>query len=121
MRKLLVILLFAFAGKVYAQNPSTPGMGSDNEFGPGLYWSHIPAICGVSGIVNEYLQEHKFILENMSVGRRGATEDGQPVYMVSYFINEDKTQTIAVITSPTGHESCMMYKSFDLQYPGSAT
>ena len=71
--------------------------------------------------VKLYLEENEFVLESFSVGRQGAKPDGQPVYMVSYFLNKELKQSIAVITSPSGHESCMMYKSFDLIYPGEDT
>ena len=41
--------------------------------------------------------------------------------MVSYYLNEKEKQSISVITSPSGHESCMLYKAFDLTTPGKAT
>ena len=47
--------------------------------------------------------------------------DGLPVYLVSYFINEKRTESMAVVTSPSGQESCMLFRSFELTYPGSET
>ena len=91
------------------------------EGDPRLYWSNVPVICGITDNVKLYLEENEFVLESFSVGRQGAKPDGQPVYMVSYFLNKELKQSIAVITSPSGHESCMMYKSFDLIYPGEDT
>ena len=91
------------------------------EGDPRLYWSNVPVICGITDNVKLYLEENEFVLESFSVGRQGAKQDGQPVYMVSYFLNKEKEQSIAVITSPSEHESCMMYKSFDLIYPGEDT
>tara|TARA_B100001057_G_scaffold46387_1_gene41356 strand:+ start:352 stop:711 length:360 start_codon:yes stop_codon:yes gene_type:complete len=84
----------------------------------GLEWSQLPVICGTSEAVNEYLVHNKFELQNLSVGKENASPGGQSVYMVSYFINEDKTQSMAVITAPSGVESCMLYRSFELMIPG---
>ena len=84
----------------------------------GLHWSQIPVICGTTEAVNEYLVHNEFKLESLSVGKENAREDGMNVYMVSYFINNDKTQTMAVITAPSTLESCMMFRSFELMFPG---
>ena len=87
----------------------------------GLEWAQLPVICGNTESINEYLIHNEFILESLAVGTENAREDGMNVYMVSYFINNDKTQTIAVITSPSALESCMMFRSFELVFPGIRT
>ena len=87
----------------------------------GLGWSNLPTICGSTLAVNEYLDHNGFILESISFGKTDGRADGLPVYMVSYFINEDKTETMAVVTAPSGRESCMLYRSFDLTFPGTRT
>ena len=84
----------------------------------GLEWSQIPVICGTTEAVNEYLVHHEFELENLSVGKENASPGGQSVYMVSYFINKERTETMAVITSPSALESCMLFRSFELMFPG---
>ena len=84
----------------------------------GLEWSQLPVICGTTEAVNEYLVHNEFELESLSVGKENARESGQNVYMVSYFINKDRTQTMSVITAPSGMESCMLYRSFELMFPG---
>ena len=84
----------------------------------GLEWSQLPVICGTTDAVNEYLTHNEFILESLSVGKENAQSGGQSVYMVSYFINKERTETMAVITAPSGMESCMLYRSFELMVPG---
>ena len=84
----------------------------------GLQWSQLPTICGTTDAVNEYLVHNEFELESLSVGKENAQDWGQPVYMVSYFINKDRDQSMAVITSPSGLESCMLFRSFELSFPG---
>jgi len=85
----------------------------------GLEWSQIPVICGTTDAVNEYLVHNEFELQNLSVGKENASPGGQSVYMVSYFINKERTETMAVITAPSALESCMLYRSFDLVFPGT--
>jgi hypothetical protein len=84
----------------------------------GLQWSQIPVMCGTTDAVNEYLVHNEFILESLSVGKENAKESGQNVYMVTYFINEKRTESMAVITSPSGSESFMLFRSFQLSFPG---
>ena len=43
------------------------------------------------------------------------------IKQIIQYINEKGDQSIAAITSPSGHETCMMYRSFDLRAPGLGT
>ena len=87
----------------------------------GLGWSNLPTICGSTLAVNDYLDHNGFVLESISFGKENGRKDGLPVYMVSYFINEDRSETMAVVTAPSGLESCMLFRSFDLTFPGTRT
>ncbi len=84
-------------------------------------WMHVPVVCGESEEVNRYLKDNNFELDSVSIGREGADKDGDPAYWVSYFVNKDRTESVSAITSPTGNETCMMYRSFDLKRPGTQT
>ena len=84
-------------------------------------WMHVPVVCGTSQEVIRYLEDNDFVLESLSIGREGANENGDPAYFVSYYINEKKTESVSAITSPSGNETCMMYRSFDLKRPGTKT
>ena len=110
---LAFLLLFILGTSVSTQADHKP----TTEY-PGLTWSQLPVICGPTESVNEYLVHNEFKLESLSVGKENASEYGQNVYMVSYFINKDRTQAMSVITAPSGMESCMMYRSFELSMPG---
>ena len=87
----------------------------------GLGWSSVPVVCGPTERVNEYLVDHDFELESLSFGHENAHPDGAPVYMVSYFINKKRTESMSVITAPSGLESCMLYRAFGLSFPGLQT
>ena len=108
---LLAAVIIGITSIAYADHKPT------TEF-DGLGWSQLPTICGTTEAVNEYLEHNNFILESVSVGKENAREDGSIVYIVTYYINENKDQTMSVITAPSGLESCMLYRSFELSYPG---
>ena len=84
--------------------------------GPGLYWLQMPVICGSSESVLAYLEINKFTLVNVSVGRDKAKPDGTPVFVVQYYVDPTYTQSIVVMSTMNGLESCMLYKSFDLEF-----
>ena len=116
---LLLIFLLAFISCI-----STFAMANDNDWDGGKYefrWMHVPVVCGTTAEVQVYLDDNKFVLDSMSVGREGAKEEGSIAYLVTYYINERGDQSIAAITSPSGHETCMMYRSFNLKAPGLGT
>ena len=108
---LLAAVIIGITSIAYADHKPT------TEF-DGLGWSQLPTICGTTEAVNEYLEHNNFILESVSVGKENARADGSIVYIVTYYVNENKDQTMSVITAPSGLESCMLYRSFELSYPG---
>ena len=119
MKKLLSSifgLLFFMSVAMAEQTPSDTIEPLQPETEQKLYWMSMPVICGTQENVEEYLKEFNFIMANMSTGRAGAKEDGEIVYYVTYWISEDFKQSIAVVTNMGATESCMMYKSFDLQW-----
>ncbi len=95
-----------------------------NDWQSGKYefrWMHVPVVCGPTDEVKRYLDDNGFVLESLSIGREGANAMGDPAYFVTYYLNEKKTESVSAITSPSGNETCMMYRSFDLKRPGTKT
>ena len=116
---LLLIFLLAFITFI-----SSFAVANENDWDGSKYefrWMHVPVVCGTTAAIQVYLDDNKFELKSMSVGREGAREEGSIAYLVTYYLNEDGTQSISAITSPSGHETCMMYRSFDLRAPGLGT
>ena len=91
------------------------------EGDPRLYWSNVPVICGITDNVKLYLEENEFVLESFSVGRQGAKQDGQPVYMVTYYVSKKQEQSATTIDVPSQLERCMLFHSFDLTKPSLNT
>ena len=86
------------------------------EIGNQLYWLQMPVICGTSENVLAYLKRNHFTLVNVSVGRDRAKPDGEPVFIVQYYVDPTYKQSVVVMTTMSGLESCMLYKSFDLEF-----
>jgi len=86
------------------------------DVGPQLYWLQMPVICGTSEDVMSYIEKYQFTLVNVSYGRDKAKPDGSPVFVVMYYVDPSYTQSIVVMTTMNGLESCMLYKSFDLKF-----
>jgi len=103
------------------QNPLLEEQEEDILPNP-FHWMNVPVVCGTTDAVNMYVLDNNFKLESFSFGRVNGKEDGEIAFLVSYFINEERTETMAVITSPSGHESCIMYRSYNLKLvmPGVA-
>ena len=113
----LLVFLLVFIGLISTAKAETDWQSDKYDF----KWMHVPVVCGETEEVQRYLADNEFELFSVSVGREGAHEDGDPAYFVSYFVNKDKAETVSAITSPTGIETCMMYRSFDLKVPGTQT
>ena len=79
-----------------------------------FYLQQLPGVCGPQEEVQRFAEDHDFIPLNHSLGREGSQPDGQPVFVVTYWVNEDVSQSMATIQTPSGTESCILYISFDM-------
>ena len=107
MFKYIAILIACFSTLAFAEDFDSPRY----EF----QWQSVPVICGTTSEVQRYLDNNDFELEYVSVGREGAKADGAPAYWVAFYMNTNRTESISAITSPSGNETCMLYRSFDLR------
>ena len=88
---------------------------SADEHGYDFRWQHIPVVCGDTPEILRYLEDNEFILQYVSVGREGSKPDGNPAYWVAFYLNEEGTESVSTATSPSGNETCILYRSFDLR------
>jgi len=108
MRKLLLIILtLLFTSVAYAEHEDSL---ADNT----LYMQQLPALCGAPDKINTYIEHFNFEAEHLSLGRTRMMKDGEPVYMMTYMVSKDRTESISVLTIPNGTESCILYHTFDL-------
>jgi len=81
-----------------------------------LYWMQMPVVCGTTKTVKDYIDEHKFILVYVGVGKQCGKDTGEPVYLISEYVTQDMKQSLSVTTTLTLTESCIMLRGFDLQF-----
>ena len=113
---LLAAIIVGLTSIAKAENPQ-----NWDELKYDFRWLHVPVVCGTTPEVQRYLDDFEFELVSMSLGREDANPEGDMAYLVTYYINKNKTQTVSAVTSPSGHETCMLYRSFDLRTPGIGT
>ena len=108
----ILITMSTFA---VAEESPLPNFPQKNLQGQ-LYWLQMPVICGTSESVLAYIEKNEMTLVNVSVGRDKAKPEGEPVFIVSYYVDPTYTQSLVVMSTMNGMESCMLYKSFDLKF-----
>ena len=82
---------------------------------PGVWWEHIPAICVDNQVLEDYAEKKDLQLLNISFGREGGQENGQIVYIVSYWVNVSNDQSMATVMTPGSTYSCVLFRTFDLK------
>ena len=97
----------------YAQTPGDKPSLQDEL--PGVWWEHIPAICVNNEVLEDYAEKKGLQLLNISFGREGGQENGQIVYVVSYWVNVHNDQSMATVMTPGSTYSCVLFRTFDLQ------
>ncbi len=111
----ILITMSTFAVAEEVKPSPLPEIPKENLQGQ-LYWLQMPVICGTSDSVLAYIEKNEFTLVNVSVGRDKAKPEGEPVFIVSYYVDPTYTQSLVVMSTMSGLESCMLYKSFDLKF-----
>jgi len=110
-------VLITMSTLAMAEQETSPLPEMPSEQGQ-LYWLQMPVICGTSESVLAYIEKNEMTLVNVSVGRDRARPDGEPVFIVSYYVDPTYTISLVVMSTMNGLESCMLYKSFDLKFKG---
>ena len=95
MKKIVLILTLIFSSVANAE----------------LYWQSIPSVCGTSDDVQNYVNVKELKPVHISLGRESGNSNGEPVYMVTYYENED--QTLVTVDIPSAEETCILYHTFN--------
>ena len=113
MKKLLLtIFTLLFTSVAYAEHEADMRM---------YYFAQVPALCSTPAVIQKYLDHYEFEPYHLSLGREGMEEDGQPVYMVTYYVSKKQEQSATTIDVPSQLERCMLFHSFDLTKPSLKT
>jgi hypothetical protein len=105
MKKLITLITLLFATSTYADHLKSPGS---------VWFQQVPILCGTPEKIQAYTDHMNLDPVNISLGREGMKANGEPVYMVTYYISKDGTQSAATIDVPDGSERCVLFHSFDL-------
>ena len=108
MRKLLFIILFSIGvfNFSYAEHePDTRPQVEKFNF----WWEQVPAVCSTADEIERWAEFKKFTPVNMSFGREGGSPDGQIVYIVVYWINEEQETFASVSTPQDPDEACIVF------------
>ena len=104
MKKIILILSLLFTSISYAKDFKA------YEF----HVQELPAVCGTQKEVEKYADDNDYIVLNYSLGRAGSEPTGEPVFVVTYWVNEEVSQTMATVVVPNSDQACILYISFDV-------
>ena len=80
-----------------------------------FYWDQVPVVCGAPEEIDRWAYDKGFTPLSMSYGKEGGDKDGAVVYIVVYYLNKDNGETFATVTTPTGKDVCVVFRTFNLQ------
>ncbi len=79
-----------------------------------FYWSNMPTVCALKPVIQDWIIDNDFDPVSVGFGRENGRQDGDIVYAVTIYINPSY-QMAAVVETPDGEESCIVFRTFDLQ------
>ena len=112
MKKLIIALTLLIASFAFAEHdtPSKPPVEKFN-----FWWEQVPAVCSTSDEIERWAEFKKFNPINISFGREGGVPDGQIVYIVVYWMNEDQESFASVSTPERPDQACIVFRTFDMK------
>ena len=75
-------------------------------------WNEVPVICGPHQAVIDKMERLGLYPLHASLGKKGADPNGEPVFMVLYYVNNEGTSTAAVLTMPNDPTACVLSVSY---------
>ena len=107
MKKLLITIL----GLLLLTSVS---FSEEEEKKYNFYWDNVPVVCAEAEEIDRWAYNKGFTPLSMSYGREGGAPDGAVVYIVVYYLNKENGETFATVTTPTGKDVCVVFRTFDL-------
>ena len=119
MQKFLLIIVLAIllASPIRAQQtpdtrPEPPLSQEEQKFD--FWWSQMPTVCGDRQEVVKWLDKHEFAPVSMSFGRENGRPEGEPVYVITIFVNGNYSMA-ATVETPTSDEVCILFRTYDMK------
>jgi len=85
------------------------------EMLPGVWWERVPAVCVEKQSLYDFAFRKELQPLNRSYGRAGGREDGEVVYIITYWVNIHNDQSMASVQVPGADYECVLYRTFDME------
>ena len=79
-----------------------------------LYIRSVPAVCGSPDAVASYIDRKELLPLNISFGKEGGVNEGKIVYIITYYVNEEASESLASVNVPDTTETCILYHTYDM-------
>tara|TARA_E500000318_G_scaffold64920_2_gene59944 strand:+ start:609 stop:983 length:375 start_codon:yes stop_codon:yes gene_type:complete len=113
MKKLIIALTLLLTTFAFAEHDHVEKESKDNKFN--FWWEQVPAVCSTSDEIERWAEFKKFTPVNMSFGREGGVPEGEIVYIVVYWMNEDQESFASVSTPQRPDQTCIVFRTFDMK------
>jgi len=104
----LAILTSTLNAQEHPKNPTLPKLGAPYS------WQTMPMICGPGNTVHDNLTNQGFKPVNVSLGRADAEPQGEPKFMITYYVSTNGNSTAVTMNIPTSSDTCLLYITHDL-------
>ena len=111
MRTLLIALIFTIG--VFSFSNATDTSEKERKTYD-FYWSSMPTVCALKSEITAWLDNNNFQPVSMGWGRENGRQEGQIVYAVVIYVN-DNYEMAAIAETPDGGEACVVFRTFDMQ------
>lgn len=108
-----VALFLLLSATIIKAEETSPGLPNLDQ---GFHWQNMPMICASDVAILNRLKEQGFVAVNMSLGKRGADPQGEALFMITYFINQEGTSTAAVMNIPSSNDACLIFLTHDVVF-----
>ena len=113
MKKLIIALTLLITSFAFAEHETQTPQPPVEKFN--FWWAHVPAVCSTSDEIERWAEFKKFNPINISFGREGGVPDGQIVYIVVYWMNENQESFASVSTPERPDQTCIIFRTFDMK------
>ena len=115
MKKLILTIILCLSTAIAFAEEKDRKAEDRIENLPGIWWEQVPTVCVPNTTLLEFTQRKGFQPLNRSFGRNKGHQDGEIVYIVTYWVNVKNNQVMSSVMVPNAEYSCVMYRTFDLE------
>ena len=88
MKKLILLFTFLLTSVVFADTHEESDIEKYN-----FYWNQVPVVCAAPKEIDRWANDKGFMPLSISYGRANGQPDGEIVYIVTYYIQQETAET----------------------------